>query len=155
MLRPWKFALPMLAALNLGACAQDGAEEAAEEMADTTAMEDEGISFADLVGTWNMETTNTDPADTFVNRYQIVIDETGWTLLFPDREPVVSTVEIEGDHINTTQTFESVRRPGTMVTTNTVFRLEGDRLVGDVTARWETTDADSVGHLRTEGTRVP
>jgi hypothetical protein len=42
-----------------------------------------------------------------------------------------------------------------MVTTHTVFHMEGDRLVGDVTATWQTAAGDSVAQLRTEGTRAP
>ncbi|CAN5765995.1 hypothetical protein BH20GEM1_BH20GEM1_09280 [soil metagenome] len=102
-----------------------------------------------------MTTTSTDPADTTVNEYQIVIDESSWTLHFPARDPVQSTVSVEGDRIIADSgPFESVRRPGTMVTTHTIFRLEGDRLVGDVTAHWQATDPDSVDQLRTEGTRA-
>jgi hypothetical protein len=36
-----------------------------------------------------------------------------------------------------------------------VYRLEGDRLVGTVVARYETTEADSVLRLASEGTRTP
>ena len=154
---PWtmKRLTPLFAALLLG-CAQEATEEATDEAADTTAAAVEGISLADLAGTWNMRTTSTDPADTFVNEYQIVIDDTGWTMHFPEREPVSVTAVVEGDNIVTdSEPFESVRHPGTMVTTHTVFHMEGDRLVGDVTATWQMAAGDSVGQLRTEGTRAP
>ena len=42
-----------------------------------------------------------------------------------------------------------------MVSTHSVYRLEGDRLVGDVVAHYATTDADSVLQLTSEGTRAP
>jgi hypothetical protein len=146
--------VPFFAVLVLLTCAQEGTEEVTDELADTTATA--GISLASLAGTWNMTTTSTDPADTFVNQYQIVIDETGWTSHFPDRDPVPGSVMVDGDSIIVDSgPFESVRRPGTMVTTHVIFRMEGDRLVGDVTAHWQTTASDSVGHLRTEGTRAP
>lgn len=146
--------IPLFAALLLVGCAQEATEEATDEAADTTAVE--GISLGDLAGTWNMRTTSTNPADTFVNEYQIVIDEASWTLNFPDRDPVSGTAVVDGDNIITdSEPFESVRMPGTMVTTHTVFHLEGDRLVGDVTATWQTAAGDSVGQLRTEGTRAP
>ena len=61
-----KRCFPLFAALLLLGCAQEATEETAEETADTTAVE--GISLVDLAGTWNMQTTSTDPADTFVNR---------------------------------------------------------------------------------------
>ena len=154
MLWTMKRLIPLFAALLLLGCAQEATEEATDEAADTAAVE--GISLANLAGTWNMRTTSTDPADTFVNQYQIVIDEAGWTMNFPDRDPVSATVVVDGDNVITdTDPFESVRRPGTMVTTHTVFHMEGDRLVGDVTATWQTAAGDSVGQLRTEGTRAP
>lgn len=146
--------LPPFAALVLAGCARETTEEATDEAADTTAVE--GISLADLAGTWNMTTTSTDPSDTVTNEYQVVVDDAGWTLHFPDRDPVPATAVIEGETIVTDAgPFESVRMPGTMVTTHTVFRMEGDRLVGDVTATWQTAAGDSVGQLRTEGTRAP
>jgi hypothetical protein len=144
----------LFAALLFLGCAQEATEEATDEAADTTAVE--GMSLADLAGTWNMRTTSTDPADTFINEYQIVIDEASWTMNFPDRDPVSATAVVDGDNIITdSEPFESVRLPGTMVTTHTVFQLEGDRLVGDVTATWQMAAGDSVGQLRTEGTRAP
>jgi hypothetical protein len=146
--------MPLFAAMFLLGCAQEAPEEATEEAADTTAVE--GISLAELAGTWNMRTMSTDPADTFVNQYQIVIDEASWTMNFPDRDPVSVTAVVDGDNVITdSDPFESVRHPGTMVTTHTVFHMEGDLLVGDVTATWQTAAGDSVGQLRTEGTRAP
>jgi hypothetical protein len=154
MLWTMKRRIPLVAALLLLGCTQEATEEATDEAADTTAVE--GISLADLTGTWNMTTTSTDPADTFVNQYQIVIDEANWTMIFPDRDPVSATFVLDGDNVITdSEPFESVRRPGTMVTTHTIFHMEGDRLVGDVTATWQTAAGDSVGQLRTEGTRAP
>ena len=154
MLWTMKRLIPLFAALLLLGCAQEATEEDTDEAADTTAVE--GISLATLAGTWNMRTTSTDPSDTFVNEYQVVIDEADWTLYFPDRDPVPATAVVEGDNIITDAgPFESVRIPGTMVTTHTVFRMEGDRLVGDVTATWQMAAGDSVAQLRTEGTRAP
>jgi hypothetical protein len=154
MLWTMKRLVPLFAALLLVGCAQEATEEATDEGADTTAVE--GISLADLAGTWNMRTTSTDPADTLINEYQIVIDEGSWTMLFPDRDPVSVTAVVDGDNVITdSEPFESVRHPGTMVTTHAVFHMEGDRLVGDVTATWQMAAGDSVGQLRTEGTRAP
>jgi hypothetical protein len=63
---------------------------------------------------------------------------------------------IEGDSIIADAgPFESVRRDGVMVNTRTVYRMEGDRLVGVTTAHYETSGPDSVLILNTEGTRAP
>ena len=155
MLWTMRRVIPLFATLLVLACAQETTEEAADEVADTTAAV-ETISLSDLAGTWNMRTTSTDPADTLANDYQIVIDGASWTMIFPERDPVAATAVVDGDSIVTdSEPFESVRQPGTTVTTHGVFHMEGDRLVGDVTATWQTAAGDSVGELRTEGTRAP
>jgi hypothetical protein len=149
-----KHLFPLIATLLVLGCAQETTEEATDEVADTTAAQ--GISLADLAGTWNMRTTSTDPADTLVNEYQIVVDGGSWTMLFPERDPVAVTAVVDGETIVTdSEPFESVRHPGMMVTTHGVFHVEGERLVGDVTATWQTAAGDSAGQLRTEGTRAP
>jgi hypothetical protein len=51
--------------------------------------------------------------------------------------------------------FESVRRDGVTVRTRAAYRIEGDRMIGTTVARYETSGADSVLRLRTEGTRAP
>lgn len=154
MLKALERLLPVVAVLALLGCAEEATEEATEEVADTTAMV-EGISLANLAGTWNMRTTPMD-SDTTQIEYQLIIDESGWTMHLPDRDPVSASVVIEGDSVMAvSDPFESVLRPGTTVTTHTVYRMEGDRLVGVITARYESTGADSVGQLRTEGTRAP
>jgi hypothetical protein len=40
------------------------------------------------------------------------------------------------------------------VTTRTVYRLEGDKLVGTTEARYKVGGRDSVAQRRNEGTRV-
>lgn len=152
MLRALKRFLPAVAAVALMACAQE-AEEATEEAADTTAVA--GISLANLAGTWNIRTTPLDSDSTLVEG-QITIDDAGWTLHLPDRDPIPNTVTVEGDSVITdSEPFESVLRPGTTVTTHAVYRVEGDRLVGVLTAHYVTSGADSVAQLRIEGTRAP
>jgi hypothetical protein len=49
--------------------------------------------------------------------------------------------------------FESVLRPGVMVTTRTVARLQGDMLTGTLVAHYVTEGADSVLVGRLHGTR--
>ena len=95
--------------------------------------------------------------DTVLVTYDMVAtnDQTGWRTTLPGREPqtprVVAmsadTVVLELDP------FESVLRPGQMVTTRTTFRMQGDQLVGTTIARYPTGGADSVTILRTRATR--
>jgi hypothetical protein len=140
------------------ACAREAADEATETeepMADTMAAAPT-ISLADVAGTWDMRAVPESGADTTTTVYQIQATADGWTYYLPDRDPVEATVTTSGDSIMVESgPFESVRRDGVTVRTNSVFRLEGDRLAGTTVAHYETSEADSVLRLRVEGTRAP
>jgi hypothetical protein len=51
--------------------------------------------------------------------------------------------------------FESVLRKGVQVSTTSVLRKQGDKLVGITVAHYKTKGADSVTRLPTTLTRVP
>ena len=83
-------------------------------------------------------------------------DNTGWTLTFPGRSPEPARITIAGDSITTdVGPYESVRRRGVQVRTNSVMRLQNDSLVGTTVARYTTSGRDSVLRLRVMGTRAP
>jgi hypothetical protein len=118
------------------------------------------ISLADVAGRWDVTSTPESGSDTSVTRYTLTAtpEMTGWTLTFPNRpQPVpVRIVAVEGDSIVTESgPFESVRRKGVQVTTRAVFRKQGDRLTGTTRARYQSSGADTVLMLRTEGMRAP
>ena len=137
-------------------CESEPAEEPMEEPAADTVAAAPTISLADIAGTWNMRSVPVSGEDTTATVYQVVVTPDGWTSMLPGREPIAGTVTTSGDSIVVVSgPFESVRRDGTMVRTEMVYRLEGDRLVGMTTARYETTGPDSVLELATEGTRAP
>jgi hypothetical protein len=156
---------PRWLALALGmaliGCA--GEETTEDEMVeDTTALAPEpaGPSLADFAGTWTFtgttETGETPPP------YELTAtaDQSSWTFRFPDfpdREAIpVRVLEVSGDSVVTeTDWFESALRPGLQVWTHSVYRLEGDRITGDLVAHYETTEPDSVIHITVEGTRTP
>lgn len=153
--------LALALGIALMGCAQE--ETAEDEMVeDTTAMAPEpaGPSLADFAGTWlftgTTETGQTPPP------YELTAtaDVSGWTFRFPDLpeqgDIPVRVLEVSGDSVVTeTDRFESALRPGLQVWTHTVYRREGDRLVGDLVAHYETTGADSVLNIAVEGTRAP
>lgn len=141
--------------LALG-CERQAAEEATEEqMADTVAAAPT-ISLADVAGAWDMRAVPESGADTTATVYQIQATADGWTYYLPDRDPIEASVTASGDSfLVEAGPFESVRRDGVTVRTNSVFRLEGDMLVGTTVAHYETSEADSVLRLRVEGTRAP
>jgi hypothetical protein len=83
-------------------------------------------------------------------------DTSGWTLTGPNRKTFpVRVVAVGGDSIVTeTGPRESFLRKGTQVTTRTVYRLEGDKLVGRTESRFKIAGRDSVAQRINEGTRV-
>lgn len=149
-----------LTCVLLAACAQEageGEDTAVTEDTLAAAPEPVGISLADIAGTWVMDARS--EAGQAVPQYEMVAtaDLSGWEMRFPDREPIqLRVVEVAGDSIVADAgPYESVLRPGVQVTTHGVYRLEGDRLIGTVVARYQTTESDSVAIVHSEGTRKP
>jgi len=141
------------------ACArtdQDAATDSAAAATDTASAST--ISLADLAGRWNVTATPVG-GDTMRTRYVLTAtaDTTGWTITFPNRDPITArVVAVGGDSVELMAgPYESVRRRGVQVTTHSILRKEGDRLVGVTHASYATTGADTALTLRTEGTRAP
>lgn len=117
------------------------------------------VSLAPYAGRWNMRAVPESGADTSATTFVLTAtaDTTGWTLAFPNRDPIpVRILSVSGDSIVTEiGPYESARRAGVQATTTSVWRMQGDRIVGSTIARYQTTGADSVLRLRSEGTRAP
>jgi len=114
------------------------------------------LTAADLTGKWDMRAVPVS-GDTTPTTFVITAgtDNTGWTLTYPNRPPLPMRVTIDGDSIvSESEPYESVRRKGVQVRTNTVLRLEGGNLVGSAVARYTTKGADSVLNLRVTGSRA-
>ena len=156
LLKLFAVACPLL----LVACEEQAEteEEKVDQVGDTAPAVAEAptISLEDVAGTWSMQAMPLD-ADTVDVEYQLIADPAGWTLQFPDRDPIpVEIIEVAGDSIVTRAgPYESVLRSGVPVTVDGVWRLDGDRLTGNTVARYETTEADSVVQRRATGTRTP
>jgi hypothetical protein len=114
------------------------------------------VSLSDFAGTWKVRSTDVGGANPIETELRATGDTSGWTLVGPDRKSYpVRVVSVGGDSIVT----ESGPRPsfvrkGTQVTTRTVYRLQGDRLVGSIESRFKIGGRDSVGQRVSEGTRV-
>jgi hypothetical protein len=115
-------------------------------------------SLADMAGKWNVRSTMEGSENTVVNYVMVVTpDRTGWTITFPNREPIpVRVVAVEGDSVVTEAgPFESAIRKGVQVNTHVVSRLQDGKLVGTTVARYQVSGPDTVARLRFEGTRAP
>jgi hypothetical protein len=150
----------------LAACAGSDAERAADTGATQVATQVAApagtatLSLSDVAGRWNVRAVPETGRDTTPSTYVLTAtaDTTGWTIAHPDRPRPIPTrvLASAGDSIVTEAgPFESVRREGVQVTTRTVWRRQGDRLVGASVARYQTTGADSVLRIRAEATRAP
>jgi len=145
-----RFAALCCAALLVG-CAPS--EEQAEMETPDTPM----ISLADVAGEWTMEALP-EMGDSALVTYEMVATGTteGWTLTFPDREPLpVRVVAVEGDSIIVeVGPYESALRDGLMVSTRSVVRLQDGNLNGTFVAHYQTSEPDSVLRGRQRGTRM-
>ena len=116
------------------------------------------LSLADVAGKWQMRAVPESGTDTTATTYVLTAtaDTTGWMIAFPSGVKVPLHVMASGDSIiATTGTFASQRRKGVKVKTENTMRLQNGKIVGTTTAHYSNAGADSVLHLRTEGTKMP
>lgn len=145
----------------LAACATGERAPAPDTTAAGTETGPATIALADVAGRWDVTATPESGTDTSATLYTLnaTSDTTGWTITFknrPDQPVAMRVVSVDGDSIVTESgPFESARRKGVQVTTRSVMRMAGPRLVGSTHARYATTGADSVLVLRTDATRAP
>jgi hypothetical protein len=115
------------------------------------------ISLEDIAGKWKLRATDEADGTVIESELNATADTSGWTVTFPGRKPLpVRVVAVSGDSIVTeVGPYESLRVKGAQVTTRSVRRLQGNKLVGTTVARLRTsTGTDSVMRYRSEGTRV-
>lgn len=133
--------------LLFAACAS---EQPPEEMAPAAPA---GLMASDVAGQWSfvsvLESGDTVPSTMIASE-----DLSGWKLVLEGRDTIPTTAMIAGDSVVTTAgPFESVLRPGVMVTSTIVTRLVNGQLIGTLTARYEGQGADSVARGSVTGTR--
>lgn len=129
--------------------------------ADTTTVAAEpaapaAMSIESLAGTWNFRVMGMDNDSTLTTHVLTATgDPTGWSFMQPNGEKVaVRNVVVAGDSL-TSQAgpFSSGVLKGRRVREiRNVYRLQDGKLVGIVTATYET-GADSVRQFRLEGTK--
>jgi hypothetical protein len=114
------------------------------------------LDLADVAGKWTVQGM-AEGSDSVLITYELNATATteGWTITLPGREPMTLHVMTGGDSVVThAGPFESVLRPGTQVTTESLMRLVNGQLEGRVVAHYQTAGADSVVTLRQRGTRA-
>lgn len=113
--------------------------------------------LADFAGTWQMQSL-TEAGDSVLVEYQMVAtgNMDGWTVTFPDREPMPVRIVAHGADsvVSEIGPYESLFRPGVMVTVRSVGHLEDGTMVGTFTATYDTEEADSILTGQSRGTKV-
>jgi hypothetical protein len=116
------------------------------------------LSPADVAGTWTLRAVPESGADTTTTVATVTAtsDTTGWKETFKNGLTTPLHVTFSGDSIITDGApHRSVRGKHYQVSTHSVFRKVGDKLVGETTAHYQVKTADSVLMLRTELTKAP
>lgn len=152
------FALLACAAVLAGCTKPEDRSVGAGTTTDTMAAPAAGatISLSDVAGTWNVRSTDERGGTPITTELRATSDTSGWTMMGPNRKPIpVRVVTVAGDSFVTEAgPYESFIRKGVQVRIRTVYRLQGDRLVGTTEARYKIGGRDSVAQRRNEGTRV-
>ncbi|HET6837149.1 MAG TPA: hypothetical protein VFH24_03840 [Gemmatimonadales bacterium] len=156
------FALLGCLALLTGCSKAEDRSVGAADTSDTTAAPSAGtaearpVSLRDFAGTWKVHSIDENGANPVDTEIRATGDTSGWTMIGPDRKTYpIRVVSVAGDSVIT----ESGPRPsfvrkGAQVTTRTVYRLQGDKLVGRIESHFKIGDRDSTGQRTSEGTRI-
>ena len=150
------------AALLAGCTKAEDRSVGAAGTADSTAAPSAGtaeastLSLTDLAGTWKVRNSNPDGSKPVETEVRITADTSGWTMAGPDHKAIpVRVLAVAGDSVVTEAgPYGSFVVKGVQVTTRSVYRLEGDKLVGTTEARYKVGGRDSVAQRVNEGTRV-
>jgi len=116
------------------------------------------LNLADFAGKWAMASTPMEGKDTAATKFTLTAtaDTTGWVMEFPSGVKVPLQITVSGDSlVSKSGTFPSQRRKNVKVHIDGSFRIQGGKMVGMTTAHYQGAGADSVLHLRTEGSKAP
>jgi hypothetical protein len=116
------------------------------------------MALADVAGKWQFASTPMAGKDTSPTKFVLTAtaDTTGWTMTFPDKQVVPLKVSVSGDSVQLVSgEFNSQRRKGMKVKTETSLRMQDGKLAGMTTAHYMTKGADTTLQLKSEGTKMP
>jgi hypothetical protein len=136
----------------VAACGGDSSDAPAMDEAAAT-MEATGPSMADLTGTWNLMAMVDGTPDPISVVVEFAADGSAMMTL-PDRDPMAMTVTISGDSIVMQgPEYESVIREGVTVSTRTAAVVDGDMMMGSLTATYQSDEGTEIVGGTMEGTR--
>lgn len=146
-----RFTPAVLVAALLIACAP--AEEAPEAV--ETPPAPAGPTLADFAGTWQNSAMLEGQTAPVISTTAGTAAGNDWTMTFEGRAPVTVVPSIVGDSlIIVSSEYESVLRPGVMVTVRTASVMQNGALVGNLVSTYRTAQGDEVVRGTMTGTRM-
>ena len=113
-------------------------------------------TLADFAGTWQNSATLTGVEAPVLSTMTGTEAGTDWTMTLEGRPPIPMQVSIVGDSLVTqTGEYESILRPGVMVTVRTAGVLHDGMLMGNMVATYKTAAGEEQVAGTIQGTRVP
>ena len=148
-------AMAFVGVLMVGCGEQDqpAMEDTEPAMEEAPAETMEATTFADFAGTWDAY-AYMESGDTVPHTLIATSSADGWMIDLPERDPMAMDVTLVGDSVvSEIGPYESVLREGVMVTVRSVTHLEGDELVGTMTATYQDDEGETVVNGTVRGTR--
>jgi hypothetical protein len=151
-----RFSPVVLAAVLVVGCQPDE-QPPADDMAPPAAeMAEPALTLADVAGTWQNSVSFPDVAEPVPSTMTGSAAGNDWTMSLEGRPDIPLTVSIVGDSlISQSAEYESVLRPGVMVTVRTASVLRDGALVGNVVATYRTPAGEEAVTGTLTGTRIP
>jgi hypothetical protein len=147
------------AVIAVAACAKGETPPAGDSAAPVAAETARApITMASLAGRWNVNVMGESSDSVVTTNVSTFTDNPpGGSFRFPNGPEIpIRNVTVSGDSITyEAGPFASAVRPGMRVSNRVAMTMRDGNMVGNVTARYETTGPDSVRHFRLVATRAP
>lgn len=132
-----RITLILISIALLSACASDRERDEASTAND--------ITLADFAGTWNTTVELTGVEDPVESQLIGSTDGSSWTMNLAGRDPIPMHMSIAGDSlIGVSDPYESILRPGVMVSIRSASVRQGDSMAGNVRVVYDTEDGKEV-----------
>lgn len=138
-----RFIPSLLCILLVTSCGRpDDVPEADDTAGAETAATSNVTGLTDFAGSWQTTSRLEDAPDTVRSTLTGSADGTDWTLTLEGRDPIPLRASVVGDSLiaESVQPYESVRRPGVMVTLRVAGALQPDgSMAGNLLATYQTS----------------
>lgn len=147
---------PLVAVLALTLLVACGGAEEEAPPAQPAAAAAPAPTLADFAGTWQVASVLEGTPDTVRSTMTGSPDGGTWTMSLEGRPNIPVTASIVGDSlVGQSAEYESILRPGVMVTVRTASVMHDGMLMGKLTATYKTPQGEQVVNGTMTGTKQP